>query len=131
VSQEIIETLRRIYERWSQGDFRTVEHLDPHFLLVMNPEFPESGSYVGLDRLAEYMSHFLEPWDRITIEAEELIPAGDSVVAAVLQQGAGIGSGAATDFRYFQVWTFRGEKAIRLETIREREDAFAAAGLDR
>jgi ketosteroid isomerase-like protein len=124
-----VETICRVYERWAEGDFQTTDHLDAQFLLVMRPEFPESGTYLGLQRLAQYMGHFLEPWDRITIDAEELIPAGDSIVAAVTQRGTGSGSGAATEFRYFHLWTFRGGKAIRLETIRERDDALAAAGL--
>jgi hypothetical protein len=38
-------------------------------------------------------------------------------------------SGTPTEFRYFQVWTFRGAKAVRLEGFREREEALAAAGL--
>ena len=124
------ETVRGIYDRWREGDFRTAdERFDPLFLLVMRPEFPESGTYLGLERLAEYMRGFLEPWSRITIEAEELIEAGDSIVAAVCQRGAGTSSGAVTEFRYFQVWTFRGPVAIRLETVREREDALALVGL--
>jgi ketosteroid isomerase-like protein len=127
--QENLETIRGVYERWAEGDFRTVDHLDPHFVLVMRPEFPEAGAHLGLDGLAEYMGRFLEAWDRITIAADELIPAGDSIVAAVTQRGAGSGSGAVTELRYFHVWTFRGDRAIRLESIREREEAFAAAGL--
>jgi hypothetical protein len=31
--------------------------------------------------------------------------------------------------RYFQVWSFRGDKVIRLESFRERVDALEAAGL--
>jgi ketosteroid isomerase-like protein len=95
----------------------------------MRPEFPDSGLYVGLDQLAKYTRGFLEPWTRIAIEAEELIDAGDTVIAAIRQHGAGMGSGAPTELRYFQVWTFRGRKVIRLESFRERAEAFEAAGL--
>ncbi len=79
--------------------------------------------------MARYMGHFLEPWERVTIAPEELIPAGDSVVAAIVMRGAGSGSGVATEFRYFQVWTFRGETLVRLENMRERDEALAAVGL--
>jgi ketosteroid isomerase-like protein len=51
------------------------------------------------------------------------------VVAAVRQRGVGSGSGAATEFRYFHVWSFRGAKVIRLENFRERAEALEAAGL--
>jgi ketosteroid isomerase-like protein len=62
-------------------------------------------------------------------EAEELREVGDSIVAAVRQFGAGGGSGAETELRYFQVWTFRGGTAIRLENFRERAEALEAVGL--
>lgn len=54
---------------------------------------------------------------------------GDNVVVAVLQRGEGSQSGAATEFRYFHVWSLRDEKVIRLENFRERSAALKAAGL--
>jgi hypothetical protein len=130
MSQENIEVVRDVYERWSQGDFRSrVDVLDPLALLVLSPEFPDAGTYLGPERVAEYTRGFLEPWTRITIEAEEIIDAGDSVVVAVFQRGVGGGSGATTEFRYFHVWSFRGGRVIRLENLRERAEALEAVGL--
>ena len=130
VSEEHVETIRGVYERWSEGDFSAGRDLfDPLVVFVMGRGFPEAGTYLGLERVAEYMRGFLEPWSHITIEVEEIVAAGDSVVAAVSQRGTGGGSGAATELRYFQVWTFRGAKVIRFETFRERTAAFEAAGL--
>jgi ketosteroid isomerase-like protein len=51
------------------------------------------------------------------------------VVAAVRQRGVGGASGAATEFRYYQVWSFRGRKVIRLENFREHLEALEAVGL--
>jgi ketosteroid isomerase-like protein len=128
MSRDKVEAVRAVYERWSRGDFRaSFEVLDPGATLVLRPEFPDAGSYRGLDQIREYTRGFLEPWTRITIEAEEMIDAGDSVVVAVRQRGIGKGSGVATDFRYFQVWSFRGPKVVRLESIRERAEALQAA----
>lgn len=124
-----VEIVERVYESWGRGDFQTVEVLDEHALMVVRPQFPDTGTYLGHEGFAEYTRGFLEPWSQITIEAEEIIPAGDSVVVAVLQRGEGDASGAVTEFRYFHVWTFRGGRAIRLETIRERDEAFEAAGV--
>jgi ketosteroid isomerase-like protein len=130
MSHENVETVRGVYARWSQGDFRTgVDVLDPLVLFVLRPEFPDAGSYLGLERLGEYMRGLLEPWTRLTIEAEEIIDAGDSVVVALVQRGVGDGSGAPTEFHYFHVWSFRGRKVIRLECIRQRADALEAVGL--
>jgi ketosteroid isomerase-like protein len=115
-----------VYESWATGDF-TVGALDPEAELVMRPEFPDAGTHRGVDGIAAYMRGFLEPWERITVAAEELIEVGDNVVVAVFQQGLGRGSGVTIDFRYFHVWSFRDGRAIRLEAVREREDALAAA----
>jgi ketosteroid isomerase-like protein len=98
-------------------------------LFVQRPGFPESGTYLGIARLVEYTRGFLEPWSHITIEAEDITDAGDSVVATVRQRGVGRESGAATEFRYFQVWSFRGRKVIRLENFRNEAEALEAAGL--
>ncbi len=50
-------------------------------------------------------------------------------MVAVCQRGVGSGSGAPTEFRYFHVWSFRGRKVIRLESVRERSEAFEVVGL--
>jgi ketosteroid isomerase-like protein len=124
------EAVKGVYERWSQGDFAaSIDVMDPLVLLVMRPEFPDAGTYLGIDAVRDYTRGFLEPWTRIAIEAEEITEAGDTVVVAVRQSGVGSESGASTEFRYFHVWSFRGGKAIRLETFRERAEALEAAGL--
>jgi ketosteroid isomerase-like protein len=76
--------------------------------------------------VAGYTRGLLEAWTRFTLEAEEIIEAGHSVVVSVLQRGVGDSSGTPTEFRYFQVWSFRGPRAIRLEGFRERAEALAA-----
>jgi ketosteroid isomerase-like protein len=130
VSGAKAEIIRTVYDRWAEGDFRAGADLfDQHVLFVIRPEFPDSGAYHGPDGVVEYMHGFLEPWTRITITADEVIAAGDSVVVAVTQIGTGEGSGAATELRYFHVWTFRGTSVIRWESVRERAEALELVGL--
>jgi ketosteroid isomerase-like protein len=130
VTPETESIVRAVYERWSEGDFRTHDAYDPNVVFVMRPEFPDTGVYVGTEEVAAYTRGFLEPWSRITIEADEITVAGDSAVVAVRQRGTGSASGAATEISYFHVWTFRGGKAIRFESVRARAEAFAAVGLE-
>jgi hypothetical protein len=67
-----VKALTDIYERWSEGEFRsTADLFDSHVLFVMGDGLPEAGTYLGAERLAEYTRGFLEPWAQITIEAEE------------------------------------------------------------
>jgi ketosteroid isomerase-like protein len=130
MSADTARVVRSVYARWSEGDFRTQDVFDPNVVFVMRPEFPEAGVYQGVEGVAEYTRGFLEPWSRITIEAEEITVAGDSVVVAVRQRGTGSASGAVTEINYFHVWSFRGGKAIRFESVRERAEALAAVGLE-
>lgn len=124
-----VEIVRSIYDRWGEGDFKTDALFDAYVVFVIPRSLPDFGTYCGSEAIAGYTRGFLEPWTHITIESEELVPAGDTVLATVLQRGVGDASGAATEFRYSQLWSFRGDKVIRLENFRERDDALEAAGL--
>jgi ketosteroid isomerase-like protein len=56
----------------------------------------------------------------------------DPLVLFVLPDGfpeAGTYLGIVVEFRYHQVWSFRGPKVIRLENFLERDGALAAAGM--
>jgi ketosteroid isomerase-like protein len=129
MSRANAEAVGRVYDRWREGDFRTSDVFDPDVVFVLRPEFPDAGAYHGVAEVAAYTRGFLEPWTHIAIEAEEITDAGDTVIAAVRQHGVGDESGAATEFRYFQVWSFRGPRVIRLENVRTRAEALEAAGM--
>jgi ketosteroid isomerase-like protein len=131
VSPTNLDIVRAIYERWARGDFRAgFELYDPYVQLVLRPEFPDARAYCGPDEIRRYMREdFLADLEGATISGEEFLEAGDSVVVRVNQQAAGAESGVPVALRYYQIWTFRGRSVIRIESIREREDALAAAGL--
>jgi ketosteroid isomerase-like protein len=130
MSQEKVEVMRRIFDERGRGNFRAgAELFDPRVLLVLRPEFPDAGVYLGPEEIATYMRDLLASWGDFAIEGEDFIDAGDSVVVEVRQRGIGRNSGVATELRYFQVWTFRGDAIIRIESIREREQALEAVGL--
>ena len=124
-----VEIVRQVYERWARGDFRGgTEIFDPWVVLVMRPEFPDAGAYLGLEKISGYMRRFLEGWDHAVIQGEEFIAAGESVVVRVHQPASGLKSGVQVDMRYFQVWTLRGGAVIRIENVKGREEALEAVG---
>ncbi|MGH2957516.1 MAG: hypothetical protein ACRDL6_11030 [Solirubrobacterales bacterium] len=51
------------------------------------------------------------------------------MVVRVRQSATGPGSGVPVEMGYYQVWTFRGERVIRIESVRERDEGLEAAGL--
>jgi ketosteroid isomerase-like protein len=137
MSQENVAAIRAVYERWAEGDFHAAVDLDlfdPHVLLVLRPEFgpdyPDAGTLLGPPAIAAYTrDSLLKTWSDFTMEAEEIVPAGDSVLVSVHQRGIGRASGVPTEVRYFTLWTFRGHKVIRFESFRKRAEALEAAGL--
>ena len=128
MSHENVEAVRSIYERWGAGDFSAgVELFDEEAVLTLRPEFPDAGEYSGIDAIRKYTRGLLSAWEHLTIEAEEITAVGDRVVVALRQAGVGRSSGVATELRYFQVWSFRGDRVVRIENCRERDEAVEAA----
>lgn len=59
----------------------------------------------------------------------ELIDAGNKVIAVARAVGSGPASGIAVDEPFAFVFTFQGERVVREQAFRNREEALAAAGL--
>jgi ketosteroid isomerase-like protein len=130
MASDNIDTVVRIYEGWERGDFTVgVAAFDEDAVLVLDPEMPDAGTYVGPDQIRKYMRGFLEAWESLTIAAESLKDSGEIVLVRVWQSGVGRDSGAEVAFGYFQVWTFRGGRVVRLESVLHEEAALEAAGL--
>ena len=44
MSQENVQAVQDIYDRWREGDFQTLDLFDPLALFVLGPEFPDVGA---------------------------------------------------------------------------------------
>jgi ketosteroid isomerase-like protein len=130
MSQENVETLRRIYASWEAGDFTVgLSTFERNVTLVIDRATLDGGVFVGADGVRRYMTSFLQAWESLTISAESFKDVGDTVLVEVKQTGIGQDSRVPVDQTYFQLWTFRGGKVIRLETIMREAEALKAAGL--
>jgi ketosteroid isomerase-like protein len=130
MSEENVEMVRRVYERFGEGDFRaSVDLFDRHIVCLMMRDAPWAEAHVGVEAVAAATRELFDTWADLTLKAEELIPAGDSVLVSVRQRGVARISGVPTDEHYFTVWSFRGRKVIRIENFQERAQALEAAGL--
>jgi ketosteroid isomerase-like protein len=137
MSQENVEAIRAVYDRFSEGDFRaSADLLDPHVVLVLAPEFAPSlfsghgGVLYGVEAVADYTRSLLEVMTDFTMEAKDIVAAGESVLVDVHQRAVGRTSGVPTEVGYCTPWTFRGPTVIRIESFGERADALEAAGLE-
>lgn len=127
---ENLEALARIYDGWGRGDFTAgVADFAPDVVLVIDPEIPDAGEYVGLEGIRSYTSAFLDAWESLTIARKSVRENGDVALVEVEQTGVGKDSGVPVGVNYFQLWTFRDGAVVRLESILRSERALEAAGL--
>ena len=130
MSEDNVESVRRIFEGWATGDLRAgAEYFDEHVVFVVRSDFAEPGVALGADGVREFMHRFLENWERTTFEAEHIEAVGDTVLVRLVQRGTGTASGVQTELRYFQLFTFRGGKIVRQETVMHEHEALEAVGL--
>jgi len=80
------------------------------------------------DRSFEIVKQICDGWAEGNFRSR-LQSAGDTVVASVIQRGTGEASGIETELPYFVLFTLRGTKVIRIESIKQEQEALAAAGL--
>jgi len=129
MSQENVEAVRALYELTARGDFSAMDAFPDDFEFVTSPELPDAGTYK-----AEAARHFIRGWiesfQQLTIDATEIIGAGEKVVIAIVQRGRPRGTDTVVEGRWWQVVTFRGAEIARIETFAERAQALKAVGLE-
>jgi ketosteroid isomerase-like protein len=133
MSQENVETIRRVYERWLQSDASLFDALDREIELHPDPGADWVGVddiYRGHDGVRSYMAQVYEAFEDYRPEVEDLLDAGDKVITLAIEHGRGRGSGAMVEARRTaHVWTMRANKAVRLDLYLDRAKALKAAGL--
>src|SRR5688572_17817169 len=102
MSEQNVEVVRTFYERFARGDFDVLAAFSDDFEFVTSPKLPDAGTYRG-EGAIRFMKTWVESFDRLTIEATEIIDAGDKVVVAIFQRGNLRGSQTAVDGRWWQV----------------------------
>ena len=153
MSQENVEVVRRLYEEGEaayygriealheaveSGDFNefmaaTEEMIHSTFVL-RTPEdspFPEAGTgeWRGRQGFLRFVAGQAESFDAMSLEPEEFIDAGDSVVVPLQFGGQARYTGIEVKFAVVHVVTIRDGKLARLDIYMSRARALEAAGL--
>jgi ketosteroid isomerase-like protein len=72
---------------------------------------------------------WLDAFEDIRFEPEELLDMGDKVLVTAQQKGHGSGSGVGVSQTLFQLYTIRRGLVIRQEDFLDRAEALRSAGL--
>jgi uncharacterized protein len=132
MSQENVEVMRAVVEAWRLAD-------DDAWMRLVDPEFEwDTSGYPavgvasqgsGRENFRRFLERYRTTWRRYDVRAEELIDAGDQVVAIVRETVRAEGSDAPIERQVAQVWTLRDGRVVRYRVFRTKNEALEAAGL--
>jgi ketosteroid isomerase-like protein len=132
VSRENVDFARRAWDAFDRA-FKAGK-VGPFLREFTSPDFEykpmeEAEVIRGYDAYLDYLGRWVEVWDDLSWEVEELLDAGDRVVSVMRMSGRGKETGLGLQMRYFAVSTVQGGKLVRMVEYLDRDEAFEAAGL--
>jgi ketosteroid isomerase-like protein len=131
---ENVEIVRSVIEAQAERDLHTIfSQYDP----AIEWDVTRTGGSIagvgpipkGHDGVRSWFRGWQEPFEDVEYEIEELLEAGEDVVAVVRQSGRGRSSGAITVMMLYGVWTIRHRRVTRVVWFPDRSAALAAAGI--
>jgi ketosteroid isomerase-like protein len=115
---------------WREGRMEdALSGLDDDFEWVV-PNHPEGAVRHGADSVIEFFREWTEPWEEFNLDWEIQEAGADRALAIIEMRGRGRVSGVPAEMRFFQLWTFHGRRAVRMEMFDDLDDARRAAGLE-
>ena len=126
MSQENEEIVREAWDAYSRSDYdRVAGFHDPQIVVVTL----EDGTLHGNDDVLANYKRWNEAWERAETTLEEVIGHGDRVFVTVRFHGRGRASGVEVETRFYEVYTLRDGKVLRIDEYERRAEARKAAGL--
>ncbi|MFN8161753.1 MAG: nuclear transport factor 2 family protein [Solirubrobacterales bacterium] len=127
MSEERLELVRAGFAAHNAGDLDAlVEFYDPEVVF----ETLLLGTHHGNESIRTIYAENRKNLEGYDVVPVELIEVGEKVVAVARTVGAGASSQIAVGDHFAFLFTFRGDRVIREQAFRNREEALAAAGAE-
>ena len=124
MSEQNVELVRQIHERWDRGE--SVRGLVADDLEYVNPSYAvEPGTRIGRDAFGSVV----ETYPNFVFHRERYIDAGDDVVVLGRYTASGGASGVELEGDHGYVWTVRDGVAVRFQWFQSHAEALEAAGV--
>jgi ketosteroid isomerase-like protein len=131
MSEQNLEILRRSGHVFDAGDLdRWVsEFFDDDIEWRTAAEDPDAATHRGREALKRYVEQWMESFEGLRAETEEVIDVDDRVFTWVRWTGRGRSSGVESDWHLAVVYTLQAGKVVRAEEYFDRTEGLAAAGI--
>jgi ketosteroid isomerase-like protein len=131
MSQKNVEIVRQLFKHSGRGDWRGGRDLmvDDCEFVFGTSWFPDAGVYNAGPEAVDAWIAFTEAFDELATGADQIIEAGEGVVALAWLRGRGRASGAGVDAKTGAIFTLRDGKIVRCK-LTDRGEALEAAGVE-
>jgi ketosteroid isomerase-like protein len=130
MSQQNVERLRTFWDTWNPGEPLDMSLVDPEATYEDTILPDHVGEvYRGQEGLARAVERWLEVWDELTLELEQIIGTGDRLVSVHRTRGRMRYTGMEFEGPLAYAWTFRNGKVIHLQSFFSKQEALEAVGL--
>ena len=131
MSQESVESVKRLYDAWQRDGFGVVPALmDPDIEYVNPPYAVEPGTRRGYEGFAIAAQNIRDVYPTRRFEPLEFYDAGDCVAARVRVVARGVGSSVEVDVERGYVFDVRDGKIVRFAWFNDPLEALNAVGLE-
>jgi uncharacterized protein len=136
MSKQNVELIRQLYAWFAAGEGeKAFAVYDPEVEWDARgaPWLQELGfdrTYRGHEGVRGALRAWFEAWESIEYRPEELVDAGDEVLAFVRITARGRVSGAEVTYEHPQLWTLRDGKVVRMRVFADRAEALRAVELE-
>jgi ketosteroid isomerase-like protein len=129
--KENMEVVRNFFTRIDRGDTKAWDLLPANFVIDLSRRRIDPVTLRGPDEMRAFYRDMDAAWaDGASLNVEELIEAGDNVLALIRFGGRGKASGVEVEVLVWNLWTFRDGKPVAWTYFGEsRAQALEAAGL--
>jgi ketosteroid isomerase-like protein len=126
MSERNLEIVQAAVAAYNRGDWGgALEHATPDFELDFSRARGLQRGVFTLEEIPGWWDEFVQLWESVHIEADELVTAGDHVITPLTMRTTGRGGMELTS-RVFYVWTFRDGAIACLSMYQTEDEALAA-----
>jgi ketosteroid isomerase-like protein len=123
-----VQIVRREYAAMAARDWDALAdiwHPEIEYEVLMG-----AGTFRGIEQITRFFDSYSDPYAEFQVEAEEILDAGEHVVAVERLAGRGLrGSDKGVQERFARLITFKDGKIWRTKEYPSRTEALQAVGL--